>query len=167
MIKWLLYQGMTNMTTAQRQQLQVMVDLAQEQVDAAQKKLAHCLAHQRQQHDKLQLLEQYRGEYEQQMMTLLQGGAQIHQLHSRTQFMQKIEQAVVQQTQATQLAAQQVAHAQTLLNAAVKRQQGFLTLQKKRQLEWQAKENKREQRDNDEYAQRSYARQQAQISESY
>ncbi len=135
--------------------LQTLLERAEQERDAAAAGLRQAEALVAQAEQQAQALTTYRGEYDQRWTTRFQQAGTPELLHCHRGFGQRLDQAIHHQQANTRHLAQRLQQARGLLLAREQRVAAVRKLISRRQAEWQAMANRRDQRATDEAAQRA------------
>ena len=140
---------------AQRtESLQLLLQREQQRCDAAQSALRRSDDAARQAHDQHSQLLAYRGEYESRWSAQFHQGSTIDLLHCYRSFMQRLDQALAMQARQAELADRQRAQARQALLDCERRLASVRKLAERRSAELAHAGRRREQKHNDEQAQR-------------
>ncbi|MFZ4480947.1 MAG: flagellar export protein FliJ [Rhodoferax sp.] len=136
--------------------LATLIELAQSKTDAATRRLGQLQGAHTSAAQKLDLLQQYRQEYLDQLQAHLQDGVSAAHLRNYQQFIGTLDTAIEQQRALTTQADTRLAHGRTDWQHTKRRQSSFDTLAERVHHEELTLLNRREQRDNDEHAARQF-----------
>ena len=129
-----------------------LIDFAQKESDTASRRLAALHAQERELQDKLQVLTQYRDDYQNRMQKTTAGGVQHQALANFREFMTRLDTAILQQRKMVAALQQQVERSRLEWLAKQRKLKSYHTLaDRQMKLETQ-RMNKREQREQDEHA---------------
>lgn len=134
--------------------LQTIHELMKTRADEATQQLARLLASERSAKDKLGLLQQYRDEYAERFRRAAQNGLTQSQWRNYQGFLNRIDEAVGAQKQAVAQQEQRTASGQTRWQQQRIKLKAFDTLSERHQASEDARENKRDQKAQDEFAAR-------------
>ena len=141
--------------------LQILIDLAKEQADIAVVKLGK-LNRQRQDIDaKLELLMQYRQEYQLRFEESVRCGINMGELHNYRNFLGKLDLAIDQQRQLQVDFVQIVRAGQIEYQERQKKLKSFETLLERHQALEDGKTHRREQKEQDDFSNKAFLRNQA------
>ncbi|MGY8525671.1 flagellar export protein FliJ [Paracidovorax citrulli] len=146
--------------------LTTLVDLAQNDTDAAARELGRLQGLRTQAEQQLKALTQYREEYRGRMQTMMQTGMQSARWHDFSQFLDSLDAAIRHQTDALAKAESQLLAGRANWQKQKQRLNSFDTLVARAEAREQVVAARREQRANDEYAAR-LARQHAVSSHNH
>lgn len=132
--------------------LQILLEVTQKKYDDAERKLQQANALLQAEKDKLQLIIRYRKEYEQKLLSAQQAGLSVTQWRDFQLFIGKLDEAITQQEQTVQRTQEFVISAHKQWEEQRKKLKGFEMLAEQHQKKEAAKENKREQKQADEFA---------------
>lgn len=132
--------------------LETLIELAQNRMDEAARRLAKLLAGERADEQKLELLVNYRLEYQERFRTAAQAGLSPDAWRNFQSFLGKLDAAVEQQTQVVALSKERSAAGQQAWMAERTKSKAYDTLHKRVESREAAKEAKREQKAADEHA---------------
>ncbi|MBY4898487.1 flagellar export protein FliJ [Cupriavidus sp. AU9028] len=134
--------------------LTTLVDLAQNDTDAAARELGRLQGLRTQAEQQLKALTQYREEYRGRMQTMMQTGMQSARWHDFSQFLDSLDAAIRHQTDALAKAESQLLAGRANWQKQKRRLNSFDTLVARAEAREQVITARREQRANDEYAAR-------------
>lgn len=134
--------------------LQPLLELMQERADEATRHLGRLIAAEQNAKSRLELLEQYREEYNQRFRESQQGGLTPLAWRNFQDFMARIDVAIEQQKQIVTNAARDTATGQTHWQEQNKRLKAIDTLSERHQCAERLREGKRDQKQQDEFAAR-------------
>ena len=129
-------------------------DLAEDRRDVQSTRLAEALAQHDTARQKLELLVDYRREYDSRLSDSATGGIDAEKLRSYRQFLVNLQRAIDQQAEVVAQAQQRVAQAQTQWSAEQRQVDSFRVLDERRTAAVTRAENRREQKLIDEFAAR-------------
>lgn len=136
--------------------LQTLLDVTQKRFDDAERKLQQANALLRAETEKLQLIVNYRKEYEQKLLAAQKSGLSVTQWRDFQVFISKLDVAIEQQEQ-TIIRTQAFVHsAQLLWEEQRKKLKGFELLAEQHRQQELHKENRREQKQSDEFSAKVY-----------
>ena len=134
--------------------LETIHELMKTRADEATQQLAHLLASERSAKEKLGLLQQYRDEYAERFRRAAQDGLTQGQWRNYQGFLDRIDEAIGAQKQAVALQEQRTASGQTHWQQQRIKLKAFDTLSARHFASETARENKRDQKAQDEFAAR-------------
>jgi flagellar protein FliJ len=138
-----------------------LIEIAQKKVEAAARALGALNARQQEAEAKLRLLVNYREDYFLRFQQAAATGIDNHRLHNFRAFMEKLDVAITEQHAVLADARQAVRGGQSRWHAEQQRLTSYQVLAERRRLTEQARDAKREQREQDEHAARLYQRNRA------
>ncbi len=136
--------------------LQPLLELMQTRTDEASRRLGALIAAENDARSRLQMLEQYRAEYAERLRQAAAEGLTLSQLNNYQGFLQRIDEAVSQQTLAVQQSEASTAHGQQAWREQNTRLKAIDTLSSRHQQQEQKAENRREQKLLDEFSSRKF-----------
>lgn len=136
--------------------LATLIELAQSNADEATRRLGQLQNAHTSAAEKLDLLHQYRQEYQDQLQVHLQDGVSAAHLRNFRQFICTLDTAIEQQLALTTQADTRLAHGRTDWQHTKRRQCSFDTLAERLHQQEVTSLNRREQRDCDEHAARQF-----------
>ena len=145
--------------------LQTLIDLTQSRMDEAARTLGKLLASERADEQKLELLENYRTEYQGRFLAAAQDGLGQEAWRNYQEFLAKLDEAVDVQTQIVAQAKVRSAAGQQAWMAERTKSKAYDTLHKRMEMRESAKEAKREQKASDEHAVKNFLDQHKEGSE--
>jgi flagellar FliJ protein len=134
--------------------LQTIHELMRTRADEATQALARLLASERSAKDKLAMLQQYRDEYATRFREASQNGLTQGEWRNFQAFLDRIDEALSAQNQAVDVQVQRTASGQTLWQQQRMKLKAFDTLCARHEASENARENKRDQKAQDEFAAR-------------
>ena len=132
--------------------LQTILELMQTRTDEATRNLARLIANERDAKAKLEMLQQYRDEYATRFQKAAQSGINPREWHNYQQFLNRLDDAVEAQCNAVAAQARQTAAGQLQWQQQRKKLKAFDTLSERHHAAENAREMKREQKMQDEFA---------------
>lgn len=132
--------------------LQTLLDITAQRFADAERRLQQANAQLQTEQQKQDLLETYRREYEQKLLTAQQSGLSVTQWRDFQQFISKLDTAIEQQKSSVRNAADFVHSAQQQWEEQRKKIKGFELLAQQHHKQEEKKENRREQKQSDEFA---------------
>lgn len=140
--------------------LQPLLDLMQTRTDEATRRLGKLLAAEQSARKQLQMLEEYRSEYAESLRQAARQGLSPLALRNYQGFLDRIDQAITQQTAAVRHSERETAHGQAQWRAQHTQLKAIDTLAQRHQARARVLDNKREQKLLDELTTQRFARQQ-------
>ena len=134
--------------------LQTILELMQSRADEATRNLARLIANERDAKAKLEMLQQYRDEYAGRFRQAAQNGISQREWHNYQQFLNRLDDAIEVQRNTVATQARQTAAGQMQWQQQRKKLKAFDTLSDRHHAAENAKEAKREQKMQDEFATR-------------
>lgn len=134
--------------------LQTVLDLMQTRADDATQLLARLIASERNAKDKLEMLQKYRDEYATRFRLAAQNGLSPGQWRNYQDFLNRLDEAIDSQAQAVAVQAQRTASGQTHWQQQRTKLKAFDTLSERHFASENAREQKRDQKTQDEFASR-------------
>jgi flagellar FliJ protein len=134
--------------------LQTVLELMQVRADDATHHLARLIATERDAKSKLEMLQQYRDEYANRFRQAAQNGLSQREWHNYQEFLNRLDEAIDAQRQTVALQVQHTATGQKQWQQQRTKLKAFDTLSKRHFSSENAKELKREQKTQDEFAAR-------------
>ena len=138
----------------QTSSLSTLIEQAERRTDAAAVKLGNAIRSQDELEQKLQLLQKYRDDYSRKMQTEMQSGKSMQQIRNFQVFLGKIDEAIIGQSQLVADAKKRVNHERNQWQEEERKRMSYTTLELRAEKVIQKKEAKREQKQNDEHANR-------------
>ncbi|TDK68334.1 flagellar export protein FliJ [Sapientia aquatica] len=138
----------------QTSSLSTLIELAERRTDAAAVNLGNAIRSQDELEQKLQLLQKYRDDYSRKMQTEMQSGKSMQQIRNFQVFLGKIDEAIIGQSQLVADAKKRVNHERNQWQEEERKRMSYTTLELRAEKVIQKKEAKREQKQNDEHANR-------------
>lgn len=135
--------------------LATLIDLASKEADEAAKHLGVAVRLREDATQKLDLLTQYRDDYALRCQTNMASGMSATQFNNFQVFMAKLDQAIAGQQQVVADAGRRADQARAAWMACEQKKLSFVTLNERADRAHAQRENKRDQKQNDEYATRS------------
>lgn len=132
--------------------LQTLLEVTQKRYDDAERRFQQANALVDTERQKLQVIENYRQEYQQKLLAAQQSGLGVTQWKDFQVFIAKLDAAIEQQQQAVDRAIQFVHSARQQWEEQRKKLKGFETLSERHDKTEQLKESRREQKQSDEFA---------------
>lgn len=132
--------------------LQSLLDLSQSRMDDAAKQLAQLLASEQEGHKRLQLLIDYRAEYERRFMRAAQSGISPREWQNYQSFIAKLDDAIAQQQGMVEVSRNQTSEGQKRWLDQRNKVRAFDTLSDRHQALLLKEQNKGEQKQSDEHA---------------
>ena len=142
---------------AQTFPLQTLLELMQNRTDEASRKLGQLITAEQSQRSRLQMLEQYRGEYAQRMREATAEGITRLILRNYQDFLARIDEAIEQQRQAVQNSELSTKAGQTEWRNQNTKLMAIDTLSSRHDARERYRENKQEQKILDEFSSRKYS----------
>lgn len=139
---------------AQPSPLTTLIELAERQTDEAAAQLGRAIRSHSELEQKLALLKQYRQDYSLKMQTEMQAGKGMQQIRNFQLFLTKIDDAITGQLLLVADAAKRVQHQQSHWQDQERKRLSYTTLEVRADKVVQQKEARREQKQNDEHANR-------------
>lgn len=140
--------------------LQPLLDLAQTRMDEAARTLGELIARENEDVKKLEILENYRAEYQSRFEAAMLNGMAPDAWRNFSAFIGKLDEAIRQQRAVLERARQHTAAGQQAWMAQRNKVKAFDTLSMRHQAQQQQLENKREQKFSDEHAAKRFRDQQ-------
>lgn len=137
--------------------LQPLLEIMQNRTDEASRKLGQLIAAEQSQKSRLQMLEQYRAEYAQQMSEATSRGLTRLMLHNYQDFLGRIDQAIAQQRIAVRNSENGTKTGQEQWHAENKKLKAIDTLSLRHDARERYREGKQEQKLQDEFSTRKYS----------
>lgn len=134
--------------------LQTIHELMKTRADDATQVLARLIASERSAKDKLEMLQQYREDYATRFRSAAQNGLTQGEWRNYQAFLNRIDEAIGAQTQAVAVQAQRTASGQRNWQQHTMKLKAFDTLSERHYASENAKEVKRDQKTQDEFASR-------------
>ena len=134
--------------------LQTVLELMQRRADEATQELARLIANERDARNKLAMLQQYRNEYAARFSQAAQAGLSPAAWANYQEFLNRIDEAVAAQTQAVAQQAGNTAAGQMHWQQQQKKLKAIDTLSERHRFEENAREQRRDQKMQDEFASR-------------
>ena len=134
--------------------LQTVLELMQSRADEATQQLARLIANERDARNKLEMLQQYRDEYATRFRQAGQHGLTPREWQNYQEFLNRLDEAITAQTKAVAQQAQHTAAGQAHWQQQRKKLKAIDTLSERHQASEEAKEQRREQKLQDEFATR-------------
>lgn len=141
---------------AQAFSLQPLLELMQSRTDEATRKLGQLLAAEQNQRSRLEMLEQYRGEYAQRMSDAVRQGLTPTSLMNYQSFILRIDEAIAQQRVVVSNSEKNTRLGQQHWQEQNKRLKAIDTLSQRHEIKERYRENKSDQKLQDEFAARRY-----------
>ena len=138
----------------QTSSLSTLIELAERRTDAAAVNLGNAIRSQDELEQKLQWLQKYRDDYSRKMQTEMQSGKSMQQIRNFQVFLGKIDEAIIGQSQLVADAKKRVNHERNQWQEEERKRMSYTTLELRAEKVIQKKEAKREQKQNDEHANR-------------
>lgn len=135
-----------------------LIEKTKESVDDAAQKLAYSINQQQQSQQKLKTLQTYCNDYQQRFDQQQIAGIHLDQIKNFQQFLAKLQQALYQQEQEIIFWEEKVIDAKKDWQNAQSKLKSYQILQTREHQKQQAKENKYQQKQNDEFATLSFTR---------
>lgn len=142
---------------AQPFSLQPLLEIMQTRTDEATRELGQLIAAEQNQKSRLQMLEQYRSEYAQQMSEATSRGVTRLVLHNYQDFLGRIDSAIEQQRIAVKNSENGTKAGQEHWQAQNKKLKAIDTLSQRHDTRERYRENKLEQKLQDEFSMRKYS----------
>lgn len=136
--------------------LQPLLDLAQTRTDDAARKLGELVAAERDQDEKLKMLESYRAEYNERFVQAARDGLSPDAWRNYSAFIGKLDDAIALQRKAVEQSRTRTTEGQQAWLEQRTRLKAFDTLSQRHQSEIGRKEARQEQKQSDEHAARRY-----------
>lgn len=137
--------------------LQPLMEILQERSDEATRQLGRLIAAEESAKSRLQLIEQYRAEYEQKMREAIGTGVTPQALRNYQDFISRIDEAIAQQQRIIQQAERNTRAGQEHWREQNKRLKAVDTLSQRHEARERQRENKADQKLQDEFSTRKYA----------
>lgn len=137
--------------------LQPLLELMQERTDDASRQLGQLIAAEQNARSRLELLEQYRNEYAERMLTAASEGISPLSLANYREFMGRIDEAIEQQRQNVRNSELNTAQGQEDWKAANQKLKALDTLSQRHDARERYREAKQDQKLQDEFSSRKYA----------
>lgn len=134
--------------------LQTVLELMQMRADDATQLLARLVANERNAKNKLEMLQQYRGEYATRFQAAAQNGLAQREFRNYQEFLKRLDEAIDAQGLAVVQQVQRTASGQTHWQQQRTKLKAFDTLSERHYANENAQELKREQKTQDEFAAR-------------
>ena len=134
--------------------LQTVLELMQVRTDDATHHLARLIATERDAKNKLTMLQQYRDEYAIRFRDAAKNGLSPREWQNYQEFLNRLDEAIDSQTKAVLQQVQNTATGQTLWQQQRKKLKAFDTLSERHYANEEARQLRREQRTQDEFASR-------------
>ena len=134
--------------------LQVVLELMQARADSATQALARLIANERDAKNKLDMLQQYRDEYAARFTQAAQNGLTRSEWHNYQEFLNRLDEAINAQRQTVAQQIRNTAAGQSAWQKQQTKLKAFDTLSDRHFATENAKELKREQKTQDEFASR-------------
>ena len=134
--------------------LQTVLELMQVRADDATQRLARLIANERDAKNKLDMLQQYRDEYAARFRQSAQNGMAQREWHNYQEFLNRLDEAINAQRQAVAQQAKNTVAGQKNWQEQRKKLKAFDTLSERHFSAENAKEQKRDQKTQDEFAAR-------------
>ena len=134
--------------------LQTVLELMQTRADDATQTLARLIANERDAKNKLDMLQQYRDEYALRFRQTAQNGLSQREWRNYQEFLNRLDEAIDTQRQTLTLQKQRTAAGQAQWQQQQKKLKAFDTLSERHYASENARELKREQKTQDEFAAR-------------
>lgn len=134
--------------------LQTVLDLMQTRADEATQRLARLIANERDAKNKLEMLQQYRDEYATRFRQAAQNGIAQREWRNYQEFLNRLDDAIDSQRRTVELQVQNTAAGQTNWQQQRTKLKAFDTLSERHFASENAREQKREQKTQDEFASR-------------
>lgn len=145
--------------------LQPLLELMQTRTDEATRQLGQLIAAEQNAKSRLQLLEQYREEYSQRLRESIAKGLTPVALRNYQDFLARIDDAIDQQKQAVAQSEQSTAAGQAQWREQNKRLKAIDTLSQRHEERERYREGRLDQKQQDEFAARKFARRDGQENE--
>lgn len=142
--------------------LEMLIELTQNRLDDAARNLGKLLASERADEQKLELLTNYRHEYQNKFMAAAQNGLSPDAWSNYQVFLSRLDEAVALQTRIVTQAKQRSVAGQKVWMAERTKSKAYGTLQQRIESREAARESKREQKAADEHAVKGFLKQQQQ-----
>lgn len=134
--------------------LQTVLELMQARADEATHRLARLIANERDAKGKLLMLQQYRDEYATRFREAAQRGLRPREWHNYQEFLNRLDEAIQAQSQAVNLQIRNTSTGQTQWKQQQQKLKAFDTLSDRHFTKEEAREQRREQQTQDEFAAR-------------
>lgn len=135
--------------------LATLIELASKEADEAAKRVGETVRQREDATQKLELLTQYRDDYALRCQTSMADGMSATQFNNFQVFMAKLDQAIAGQQQVVADANRRADQARSAWMLCEQKKLSFVTLNDRADRAHAHRENKRDQKQNDEYANRS------------
>src|SRR5574337_486460 len=136
--------------------LQPLLDLANTRMDEAARKLGELISGESESQRKLELLENYRAEYQERFLEAARNGIGPDAWRNFSTFIARIDEAIAAQRAVVEQSRQATAGGQQAWLAQRNKVKAFDTLSQRHQAEQARKEQKDEQRQSDEHAAKAF-----------
>lgn len=136
--------------------ISTLIELAEKEADDAAKALGKAISAHEDTVKKLHLLQQYRNDYETRLQGMASQGLTVLQFANFTAFLAKLDEAVTGQQTVVRDAERRVELAKNNWQSIEKRRLSYQTLKNRAEFAQQQKEAKRDQKQTDDFASRSY-----------
>ena len=136
--------------------IETLIEIAERETDEAAKLLGNAIRHHEDAIGKLNLLEQYRTDYDDKLKARAAEGLSISQYANFTAFLNKLDTAVDGQNKLIEDALHKVEMAKLEWQKCEKKRLSYQTLDERAKQVRQKKEAKRDQKQSDEFASRAY-----------
>lgn len=146
------------MSKARHAALVTLIGLTRQREDTALGALGEAIAQGQAAQKQLDLLQEYRQDYQQRLHTLSENGMTGSNYRNFTRFLATLDEAIVQQTRLVNARQDHIASSSAQWQTARQKHHAAKTVKQRRDAAWQAQENRREQRLTDELASRSHQR---------
>ncbi len=136
--------------------LQTLLDLANTRMDDAARRLGELIANETEDCRKLEVLEEYRAEYQAKFAEALRNGIDPHAMRNYSLFIGKLDEAIIAQRDVVEQSRQRTVTGQQAWMDQRTKVKAFDTLSKRHQAKEARDEGKREQRMTDEHASKQF-----------
>lgn len=143
---------------AQAFSLQPLLEIMQERTDEATRQLGQLIAAEQNQKSRLQMLEQYRAEYAQRLLEATAQGITRLVLNNYQEFLGRIDEAIAQQRRVVTDSENSTRAGQQHWQSQNRQLKAIDTLSQRHEARERHRENKQEQKLQDEFTTRKYAR---------
>ena len=131
--------------------LQTLIDLAAEEVEKATIVLGHTMRAGAEAEQRLELLEQYREDYLERFSQSKMTGLLAREYLNYQQFLDKLDEALAAQKDMVRQAHERIEEARAAWQQCERKKETYVVLQKRAKIAQEKKENRREQREVDEF----------------
>lgn len=139
---------------SQRFPLQTLLDLSQMRLDDATRRLGELIAGEQEAAQRLELLAQYRAEYQARFLTAAQNGIGRSEWHNFQSFIARLDEAIAQARLAVDISRQRTVAGQQEWHDRRGKVKAYDTLAERHEVRLRYAENRRDQKAQDEHAAR-------------